>query len=134
MFRASSSSPRDAIESHTLSTSGPECASSATAIVVLSSRHPDQRTYKVDVQSDGTFGAVTLFAEDGGQAVAQDKNGNVYLAAEQVLVYSPDGKLLGRVDVPERPTDLVFGGAGRRTLYILTHGSLYAVQTKMTGL
>jgi SMP-30/Gluconolactonase/LRE-like region len=94
----------------------------------------DQKTYKVDIQSDGTFGAVTLFAEDGGQAVAQDKNGNVYLAAEQVLVYRPDGKLLGRIDVPERPIDLAFGGAGRHTLYILTHSSLYAIQTKMTGL
>jgi sugar lactone lactonase YvrE len=94
----------------------------------------DQKTYKVDVQSDGTFGAAALFAEDGGQAVAQDKNGNVYLAAEQVLVYSPDGKLLGRIDVPERPIDLVFGGADRRTLYILTHGSLYAVRTKIPGI
>jgi sugar lactone lactonase YvrE len=94
----------------------------------------DQKTYKVDVQSDGTFGAVTLFAEDGGQAVAQDKNGNVYLAAEQILVYGPDGRLLGRIDVPERPIDLVFGGADRRTLYIFTHGSLYAVQTKISGL
>jgi sugar lactone lactonase YvrE len=94
----------------------------------------DQKTYKVDVQSDGTFGAITLFAEDGGQGVAQDKNGNVYLGAEQVLVYRPDGKLLGRIDVPERPIDLLFGGPGRRTLYILTHGSLYEVQTKMPGL
>jgi sugar lactone lactonase YvrE len=94
----------------------------------------DQKTYKVDVQSDGTFGAVTLFAEDGGQAVAQDKNGNVYLAAEQVIVYSKEGKLLGRIDVPDRPIDLVFGGADRRTLYILTHASLYAVQTKIPGL
>ncbi len=94
----------------------------------------DQKTYKVDVQSDGTFGAVTLFAEDGGQAVAQDKNGNVYLAADQVLVYSPERKLLGRIDVPERPIDLVFGGADHSTLYILTHASLYAVQTKMSGL
>jgi hypothetical protein len=94
----------------------------------------EQKTYKVDVPSDGTFGAVKLFAEDGGQAVAQDKNGNVYLAAEQVLVYSPDGKRLGRIDVPERPIDLVFGGAGHRTLYILTHDSLYAVETKMPGL
>jgi len=94
----------------------------------------DHKTYKVDVQPDGNFGAVSLFAEDGGQAVAQDKKGNVYLAAEQVLVYSPDGKLLGRIDVPERPIDLVFGGADRRTLYILTHASLYAVQTKMPGL
>jgi sugar lactone lactonase YvrE len=94
----------------------------------------DEKTYKVDVQSDGTFGSATLLAEDGGQAVAQDKNGNVYLAAEQVLVYKPDGQLLGRVDVPERPIDLVFGGPGRRTLFILTHSSLYALQTKMTGL
>ena len=94
----------------------------------------DQKTYKVDVQPDGTFGAATLFAEDGGEAVAQDKNGNVYLAAEQVLVYSPEGKLLERIDVPERPIDLVFGGADRRTLYILTHGSLYAIQTQTPGL
>jgi len=94
----------------------------------------DQRTYKVGVQSDGTFGAVTLFAEDGGQAVAQDKNGNVYLAAEQVLVYGPEGKQMGRINVPERPIDLVFGGADRRTLYVLTHDSLYAVQTKIPGL
>jgi sugar lactone lactonase YvrE len=94
----------------------------------------DQKTYKVDVQPDGSFGAVTLFAEDGGEAVAQDMSGNVYLAGEQVLVYSPDGKLLGRIDVPERPIDLIFGGADHRTLYILTHTSLYAVQTKISGL
>jgi sugar lactone lactonase YvrE len=94
----------------------------------------DQKTYKVDVQSDGSIGAITLFAEDGGQAVAQDKNGNVYLAADQVIVYSPEGKLLGRIDVPERPIDLVFGGAGHRTLYILSHASLYGVQTSIPGL
>jgi sugar lactone lactonase YvrE len=94
----------------------------------------DQKTYKVDVQSDGSIGAITLFAEDGGQAVAQDKNGNVYLAADQVLVFSPEGKLLGRIDVPERPIDRVFGGAGHRTLYILSHASLYGVQTSIPGL
>jgi sugar lactone lactonase YvrE len=94
----------------------------------------DQRTYKVIVQSDGTLGEATLFAEDGGDAVAQDKNGNVYLAAEQVLVYHGDGKLLGRIDIPDRPIDLVFGGADRRTLYILTHSSLYAIRTKIPGL
>ncbi len=94
----------------------------------------DQKTYKIDVTPDGSFGTTTLFAEDGGQAVAQDKNGNVYLAAEQVLVYNPKGKLIGRISVPERPIDLVFGGADRRTLYILTHTSLYSVQTKTPGI
>jgi sugar lactone lactonase YvrE len=51
-----------------------------------------------------------------------------------VLVYSGDGKLLGRIDIPDRPIDLVFGGADRRTLYMLTHSPLYAVQTTISGL
>lgn len=94
----------------------------------------DQKTYKVSVGPDGSLGTPTLFAEDGGDAVAQDKAGNVYLAAEQVLVYSPDGKLMGRIDVPNRPIDLVFGGPDRRTLYIFTNSALYAVDTKIPGL
>jgi len=94
----------------------------------------DEKTYQVAVTPSGEFGPVTLFAEDGGQAVTQDRSGNVYLAAEQVLVYSPEGKLEGEIDVPERPIDVVFGGADRRTLYILTHTSLYAVQMKTPGL
>lgn len=94
----------------------------------------DEKTFKVDVNPDGSFGAAKLFAEDGGEAVAQDKDGNVYLAAEQVLVYSPEGKLLGRIDVPERPIELIFGGPDRRTLYVFTHSTLYAVQTRTPGL
>ena len=58
----------------------------------------------------------------------------IYLCAGQVLIYSPAGELIGRIDVPERPTSVVFGGADRSTLYILTHASLYAVKTKIPGL
>jgi sugar lactone lactonase YvrE len=42
-----------------------------------------------------------------------------------VFVYGPDGKERGRIDVPERPLQLIFGGADKRTLFILTHHSLY---------
>jgi sugar lactone lactonase YvrE len=38
------------------------------------------------------------------------------------------------IPVPERPLDLVFGGKDRRTLFILTHSSLYAVRTRSGGL
>lgn len=93
----------------------------------------DERTWKIDLAPDGSLGAAMPFAEAGAEAVAQDQSGNVYLAGDQVLVYSPEGKLLGRIDVPERPIDLAFGGADRRTLFILTHTSLYAVQTKNPG-
>ncbi len=75
-----------------------------------------------------------LFADAGGESVTQDQAGNVYLAAGQVQVFSPDGKLISRIDVPERPIDLVFGGPDHRTLFILTHASLYSVETKSAGL
>ena len=75
-----------------------------------------------------------LFAEAGGESVTQDERGQVYVAAGQVLVYSPEGKLLGKIDVPERPIGLVFGGADRRTLYILSHHSLFAVKMQVAGL
>jgi sugar lactone lactonase YvrE len=66
--------------------------------------------------------------------VVQDERGRVYVAAGQILVYSPEGMMIERIDVPERPLDLVFGGADRRTLYILTHHALYAVSVQSAGL
>ena len=92
-----------------------------------------EKTYKVNVTDSGTISDMQLFTDGGGECVIQDKAGNVYLAAGQVQVFSPDGKLIGRIDVPERPIDLVFGGPDHRTLFILTHASLYSVRTKLGG-
>jgi sugar lactone lactonase YvrE len=94
----------------------------------------DEKTYKGFVTPDGSVSHLELFAEEGGESLAQDANGNVYMAAGQLLVYEPDGKLMERIDVPERPLNLVFGGADLRTLYILTQHSLYSVRTVFGGL
>jgi sugar lactone lactonase YvrE len=45
-------------------------------------------------------------------------------------VYDRTGKQIGQIDVPERPLDLVFGGAGGRTLFILAHHALFAVRVR----
>jgi len=87
------------------------------------------QTFKGTVGPSGSIDNLMLFTEAGGESVAAGPDGRVYIAAGQVLVYSGDAKLLGKIDVPERPIDLVFGGADRRTLYILSHHSLYAVNT-----
>jgi len=94
----------------------------------------DERTYKGNVTDKGTITDLQLFAERGGESVAQDVEGNVYLAAGQVIVYNAKGEQTGRVDVPERPICIAFGGQDRSTLYVLTHASLYAVKTKIPGL
>jgi hypothetical protein len=113
----------------------------AFGIAKVVSGHPfyisdeaQEKTYKVNVTGSGTVSDMKLFVDAGGESLAQDTAGNVYLAAGQIQVYSPAGKLIGRIDVPERPIDLVFGGPDHRTLFILTHASLYSVRTKSAGL
>jgi len=90
----------------------------------------EQRTYRGVVNADGTMSELKLFAEQGGESVAQDAAGNVYLAAGQVFVYNPTGKMIDVIAVPERPLGLAFGGKASKTLFVLTSSSLYGVQTR----
>jgi len=94
----------------------------------------EQRTYSGSLNADGTLADLRLFAEQGGESLAQDSEGNVYLAAGQVFVYNSSGKRIDTIMLSERPLDLVFGGKDRRTLFILTHSSLFAVRTRFGGL
>ncbi len=93
-----------------------------------------ERTFKGTVTATGSATELKLFTQTGGECAVQDEQGRVYVAAGQILVYSPEGKMLERIDVPERPLDLVFGGADGKTPFILTHHSLYAVRTETAGL
>ena len=49
---------------------------------------------------------------------------------EGVYLYDAEGKALGRIDTPERPLQLLFGGGDNQTLFILTHHSLYSLSVK----
>jgi hypothetical protein len=91
----------------------------------------ENRTYAATVQANGTLADLEPFAERGGESVAVDAKGNVYVANGQIFVYDPTGKLIGQIDVPERPTNIVFGGPDRRTLVILTHRALYSVRVQV---
>ncbi|MBO9499531.1 MAG: SMP-30/gluconolactonase/LRE family protein [Novosphingobium sp.] len=86
----------------------------------------ENRTYSGRVGPGGAVTELRPFANRGGEGVAVGTDGRVYVANGQVFVYSPDGKEIGRIDVPERPLQLLFGGAKGDTLYILTHHALYA--------
>ncbi len=93
----------------------------------------ENRTYRATVQSDGALADLKVFAERGGESVAVDSTGNVYIANGQIFVYDRSGAVAGEIDVPERPIGLLFGGPDRRTLFILTHHTLYAVNTRNPG-
>ena len=46
---------------------------------------------------------------------------------------TPSGKLIETIAVPGRPTQVVFGGPDRRTLFLPARDALYAVRTRSPG-
>jgi hypothetical protein len=88
------------------------------------------KTWSFKVGLDGTLTDPKLFVNEGGESVTTDEQGNVYLAAGQIRVFDPTGKPIDLIEVPQRPTCLVFGGPDRRTLFITARSSLYRVRTR----
>ena len=90
-------------------------------------------TWKGTLGDDGNFTALTPFVQQGGEGVAVDAAGNVFLAAGHIYVYNPEGRLIDTIEVPERPVQVAFGGADGRTLFIAARTSLYSVRTRLPG-
>jgi sugar lactone lactonase YvrE len=91
------------------------------------------RTWSATVGTDGSLSNLKVFAEQGGEGVTVDEQGNVYIAAGQIYVYNPSGQLIDTIEVPERPLQVVFGGKDRRTLFIPARTSLYSVRARVRG-
>ena len=87
-------------------------------------------TYRATVKPDGTLAELRPFAQRGGESVAEDGHGNVYVANGQIFVYAKNGDQVAEIDVPERPLQLIFGGQDHRTLFVLTHHSLFAARIR----
>lgn len=70
----------------------------------------------------------------GPDGLRCDEQGNVWCAAAGgVQVFDPDGRLLGRVPVPEVTANLTWGDSDGRTLYICASTAVYAVRTTVRG-
>lgn len=89
--------------------------------------------YKYSIESDGKLSNKTLFCRDGLDGMTMDVAGNVYLAAQGIRIYSPDGDLLETIPVPENPTNVAFGGPDRKTLYITAQTSVYSIRMDVAG-
>ncbi|MDX2010110.1 MAG: SMP-30/gluconolactonase/LRE family protein [Myxococcaceae bacterium] len=76
----------------------------------------------------------------GGDGLGMDDDGNLYVTTGgapggggAVKIYRPDGGYLGRIPVPQNTTNVSFGGADRRTLFITAGTALYQVRLQVPG-
>ena len=102
----------------------------------------EQRNIRVyDVTSDGGITSGRIFGEEPGgkgdgvpDGMKLDANGNLYVTGPQgIWVWSPEGKHLGTIVLPEQPANLAWGDKDYRTLYITATTSVYRLQMTAQG-
>ena len=70
----------------------------------------------------------------GPDGMKVDVEGNIYSAGPGgVWIFSPEGKPLGTIVMPERVGNVGWGGTDRKTLYICASTSVYRVRLKIAG-
>ena len=78
---------------------------------------------------DFCFACRVPLLANGIQASLAFQSGKIYLIGG----LGPDGKPIGRIDLPERCANVCFGGAKRNRLFMAASQSLYAVYTGTQG-
>ena len=92
------------------------------------------RAYDVDRSGEVSNARVLVKGIDGPpDGIAMDEKGNIYVTANKVDVYSPQGKLLGQIETAETPRNCAFGDADLQTLYITAYTSVYRVRLDVKG-
>lgn len=93
-----------------------------------------RKTYRYDIQPDGTLTNKHLHCELGSDGMTLDSEGNLYLTGRGVIVFDKTGKQIAQIDVPERWTaNVSFGGKDHKMLFITASTGLYSIQTKYRG-
>ena len=93
----------------------------------------DKKIWKYTINPDGTLSSKTLFAPEGSDGMTIDNMGNVYLTNKSVSVYNAKGENIARIEVPEQPSNLCFGGKKRNILFITARTSVYTLKMKTKG-
>ena len=77
------------------------------------------------------FTVITPGVPDG---MRTDRDGRLWsTAGDGVHVFSPDGKLIGRIKTPKTAANCAFGGPDKRTLFITATSEVWAVKVLVAG-
>lgn len=95
--------------------------------------HGGRKTFVYTINKDGTLSNKKEFAPEGSDGMTIDNEGNIYLTTDVVAVYNKKGERIETIEVPERPSNVCFGGKDKRTLFITARTSLYSVRMRVAS-
>lgn len=83
---------------------------------------------------------ITAGAKGTPDGMRVDVDGNLWCGwgmgeegLDGVAIFNPDGKLIGRIDLPERCANLCFGGLHRNRLFMAASTSVYSLYVNTQG-
>ncbi|HYP08668.1 MAG TPA: SMP-30/gluconolactonase/LRE family protein [Bryobacteraceae bacterium] len=104
---------------------------------VLYVTNSDERNVRAyDVGKDGTLEneRVVIEKTDGVPGgIEVDAQGNLFVAAKGVQIFSPAGKMVTNIELAEKPSNLVFGDDSLQTLYVTARTTVYRILLETKG-
>ncbi|QEE42351.1 MULTISPECIES: SMP-30/gluconolactonase/LRE family protein [unclassified Methylobacterium] len=111
--------------------------------LVESRGEPTRRIVAFDVVGGRTLRDRRVLIDAGPgtpDGIRCDQDGNLWCgwgmgddALDGVMVFNPEGRLIGRIHLPERCANLCFGGRHRNRLFMAASQSLYALYVDTQG-
>ena len=101
---------------------------------------PRSQVRAFDVHTDGSLTHSRVLADmdhpqpGSPDGMKVDEEGHLYVAgATGIWVFEPDGRWLGVINTPERPTNCAWGDDDRKSLYITARTSLFRIRGRVRG-
>jgi gluconolactonase len=115
-----------------------------TVLYIVESRGvPTRKLLAYDVSADGKLSGKRVHVDCGpgtADGIRCDTDGNLWCGwgmgsaeLDGVVVFAPDGKMIGRIALPERCANVCFGGLKRNRLFMASSQSLYALYVNTQG-
>lgn len=92
------------------------------------------RVFDLDRAGKASNERVLISGIDGPpDGIRTDEKGQIWIAANGVVVYSEEGKKVGQLEMPDAPRNLTFGDADFQTLYVTAQKNVFRVRVGVKG-
>ena len=103
-------------------------------LYVSNSDERNVRAYSLDKNGAASNERILVAGIEGvPDGICVDEKGNLYVAANRIEAFSPEGKQIGEIRTEETPSNCTFGDADLGSLYITARTSLYRVRMGAKG-
>jgi len=109
---------------------------SANGHILYVTNSDERKLYAFDIDGKGAATNPRVVISDlegipGG--VRADEKGNLYIAARHLLIYTPAGKLIRKLELPDPPSNIAFGEADLESLFVTSRSQVFRIRVPVKG-